>query len=43
VNSVHGWTPLELHQRLTGEVWVRRRDLEVVEARAVELEAAIHA
>jgi hypothetical protein len=39
----HGWTPLELQQRLTGEVWVPMRELEVAKARIVELEAGIHA
>jgi hypothetical protein len=38
----HGWTPLELQQRLTGEVWVPIRELEVAKARIVELEAGVH-
>lgn len=39
----HGWTPLELHQRLTGEMWVPRRELEVATARVVELESGVRA
>lgn len=41
--GVHGLTPLELVRRVTGEVWVPQRDLDVATARIIEPENAIHA
>jgi hypothetical protein len=39
----HGYSPLELVRRLTGQAWVPQRDLELATARIVELEASITA
>lgn len=43
VGPVHGLTPTELVRRLAGEPYVPRRELEVAQARIVELEMHIHA
>jgi hypothetical protein len=39
----HDYTPHELLRRVTGEVWVPRRELDVAQARIVELEMHIAA
>jgi hypothetical protein len=41
--GVHGWTPLELVRRVCGEEYVPKSEADEWKARAVELEAHVHA
>jgi hypothetical protein len=41
--GVHGWTPLELVRRVCGEDYVPKSEADEWKARAVELEAHVHA